>query len=78
MNSKITEFHLSKPPYIYLRQSTPGQVRHHRVLPARVRDWGRPGLIAFLSRPIRAIGGAYGPQRERAAAGPGASAATAG
>lgn len=30
MNSKITEFHLSKPPYIYLRQSTPGQVRHHQ------------------------------------------------
>lgn len=30
MNSKITEFHLSKPAYIYLRQSTPGQVRHHQ------------------------------------------------
>jgi len=29
MNSKITESHLSKPAYIYLRQSTPGQVRHH-------------------------------------------------
>ena len=50
----------------------------YRVLPARMRDWGRPGLIAFLSRLIRAIGGAYGQQRERAAAGPGASAATAG
>lgn len=30
MNGKITEFHLSKPAYIYLRQSTPGQVRHHQ------------------------------------------------
>ncbi len=30
MNSKITEFHLSKPAYIYLRQSTPEQVRHHQ------------------------------------------------
>ena len=30
MNSKISEFHLSKPAYIYLRQSTPGQVRHHQ------------------------------------------------
>jgi dimethylargininase len=48
------------------------------VLPARVRDWRQPGLIAFLSRPIRAIGGAYGQQRERAAAGSGSSAATAG
>src|SRR5258706_7337906 len=30
MNPKITEHHRSKPDYIYLRQSTPGQVRHHR------------------------------------------------
>src|SRR5258707_4276487 len=30
MNPKITEHHRSKPAYIYLRQSTPGQVRHHR------------------------------------------------
>src|SRR5215471_17005124 len=30
MNSKITERHRSKPAYIYLRQSTPGQVRHHQ------------------------------------------------
>jgi DNA invertase Pin-like site-specific DNA recombinase len=30
MNTKITEFHLSKPAYIYLRQSSPGQVRHHQ------------------------------------------------
>jgi DNA invertase Pin-like site-specific DNA recombinase len=29
MNPKITEHHRSKPAYIYLRQSTPGQVRHH-------------------------------------------------
>ena len=48
------------------------------VLPAGVRDWRRPGLIAFLPRLIRAIGGTYGQQRERAAAGPGPTAATAG
>jgi DNA invertase Pin-like site-specific DNA recombinase len=30
MNPKITEHHRNKPAYIYLRQSTPGQVRHHR------------------------------------------------
>ena len=48
------------------------------VLPARVRDWRRPGLIAFLPRLIRAIGGAYEQQRERSAAGPGPFAATAG
>ena len=30
MNLKITEQHRSKPAYIYLRQSTPGQVLHHR------------------------------------------------
>jgi DNA invertase Pin-like site-specific DNA recombinase len=30
MNPKITEHHRSRPAYIYLRQSTPGQVRHHR------------------------------------------------
>jgi len=30
VNPKITEHHRSKPAYIYLRQSTPGQVRHHQ------------------------------------------------
>jgi DNA invertase Pin-like site-specific DNA recombinase len=30
MNPKIKEHHRSKPAYIYLRQSTPGQVRHHQ------------------------------------------------
>src|ERR671923_2300304 len=30
MNSKITEQHRSRPPYIYIRQSTPGQVLHHQ------------------------------------------------
>ena len=30
MNPKIQEQHRSKPAYIYLRQSTPGQVLHHR------------------------------------------------
>ncbi len=30
MNPKIQEQHCRKPAYIYLRQSTPGQVLHHR------------------------------------------------
>jgi DNA invertase Pin-like site-specific DNA recombinase len=30
MNSKITEQHQSKPAYVYVRQSTMGQVRHHQ------------------------------------------------
>jgi len=30
MNLKITERHRSKPAYIYVRQSSPGQVRHHQ------------------------------------------------
>jgi len=30
MNPKISEAHQRKPAYIYLRQSTPEQVRHHR------------------------------------------------
>lgn len=30
LNPKITEHHRSRPAYIYLRQSTPGQVRHHQ------------------------------------------------
>src|SRR5438034_3759079 len=29
-NSKITEQHQRKPAYVYVRQSTPGQVRHHQ------------------------------------------------
>ena len=30
MNPKVQEHHRSKPAYIYLRQSTPSQVRHHQ------------------------------------------------
>lgn len=30
MNSKITEDHQSKPAYVYVRQSTMAQVRHHQ------------------------------------------------
>src|SRR6516164_4871932 len=30
MNPKITEQHRSKSAYVYLRQSTPGQVLHHQ------------------------------------------------
>ncbi len=54
------------------------RLTEHRVLPAGVRDERRPGLIAFLPRPIRAIGGTYAQERERAAARAGPSAAAAG
>ena len=30
MNPKITPVHQTKPAYIYIRQSTLGQVRHHQ------------------------------------------------
>src|SRR5215467_294636 len=30
MHEKVTHHHLTKPAYLYLRQSTMGQVRHHR------------------------------------------------
>ena len=30
MNSKITAQHQNKPAYVYVRQSTMGQVRHHQ------------------------------------------------
>jgi DNA invertase Pin-like site-specific DNA recombinase len=30
MNPKIAQHHRNRPAYIYLRQSTPGQVRHHQ------------------------------------------------
>jgi hypothetical protein len=30
VREKITHRHLTKPAYLYLRQSTMGQVRHHR------------------------------------------------
>ena len=30
MNPKITEQHLSRPAYIYVRQSTNAQVHHHQ------------------------------------------------
>ena len=30
MSAQITEQHLQRPAYIYVRQSTLGQVRHHR------------------------------------------------
>ena len=29
MNPKIAEHHRSRSAYVYLRQSTPGQVLHH-------------------------------------------------
>jgi DNA invertase Pin-like site-specific DNA recombinase len=64
MNPKITEHHRSKPAYIYLRQSTPGQVRHHRESTERqyaLREkalelgWNQPA-IRILDRDLGVSG----------------------
>lgn len=60
MNPKIQEHHRSKPAYIYLRQSTPGQVRHNQESTERqyaLREkalelgWGE-ALIRTLDRDL--------------------------
>jgi DNA invertase Pin-like site-specific DNA recombinase len=64
MNSKIQEHHRSKPAYIYLRQSTPSQVRHHQESTERqyaLREkalelgWSKP-LIRTLDRDLGKTG----------------------
>jgi DNA invertase Pin-like site-specific DNA recombinase len=64
MNPKITEHHRSRPAYIYLRQSTPGQVRHHRESTERqyaLREkalelgWNQP-TIRILDRDLGVSG----------------------
>jgi DNA invertase Pin-like site-specific DNA recombinase len=64
MNPKITEHHRSKPAYIYLRQSTPGQVRHHQesterqyALREKALELGRSqSLIRTLDRELGKTG----------------------
>src|SRR6266853_2829030 len=46
MNPKIQEQHRRKPAYIYLRQSTPGQVLHHRE--SRERQYALRGKAREL------------------------------
>src|SRR5215813_9539877 len=61
---KIAEHHRSKPAYIYLRQSTPGQVRHHQESterPYALRDMAiglgwRESLIRTLDRDLGKTG----------------------
>lgn len=63
MNPKIAEHHRSRPAYIYLRQSTPGQVRHHQESTERqyaLREkavelgWSEPLIVTFRNnRPLR-------------------------
>ena len=56
MNQKVTQHHLQKPAFIYVRQSTMGQVRHHResterqyALQHRAQELGwTPQLIRVL------------------------------
>ena len=64
MNTKITPQHLSKPAYIYIRQSTLAQVRHHQESTERqyaLREkalelgWGE-SLIRTLDRDLGKTG----------------------
>src|SRR6266536_2457735 len=64
MNPKIQEYHCRKPAYIYLRQSTPGQVLHHResterqyALRNKARELGwSESLIRTLDRDLGKTG----------------------
>ena len=64
MNPKIGEHHRSRPAYIYLRQSTPGQVRHHQesterqyALREKARELGwSQSLIRILDRDLGKTG----------------------
>ena len=64
MNPKILEHHRSKPAYIYLRQSTPSQVRHHQesterqyALREKARQLGwSESLIRTLDRDLGKTG----------------------
>lgn len=61
MNSKITEFHLSKPAYVYLRQSTPGQVRHHQQSTERQYALREKALqLGWTDSSIRTLDGDLG------------------
>jgi DNA invertase Pin-like site-specific DNA recombinase len=71
MSTKIKDHHRSKPAYIYLRQSTLGQLRHHqesteRQYALRERamelDWP-PELIQLLDGDM-GLSGAHSQQRE--------------
>lgn len=60
MNGKITEQHQRKPAYVYVRQSTPAQVRHHQestqrqyALRERALELGwSPSAIRILDRDL--------------------------
>src|ERR1700737_4594007 len=64
MNPKISDDHRRKPAYIYLRQSTPGQVRHHQesterqyALREKALDLGwNDGAIRILDRDLGKTG----------------------
>ena len=64
MNLKITEQHRSKPAYIYVRQSSPGQVRHHQesterqyALREKAAELGwNPAAIRTLDRDLGVSG----------------------
>ena len=56
MNPKITEHHRSRPAYIYLRQSTPGQVLHHQESTERQYALREKALeLGWSESPIRTL-----------------------
>jgi DNA invertase Pin-like site-specific DNA recombinase len=61
MREKITHAHLTKPAYLYLRQSTLGQVRHHRESTERqsaLKDKACP--LGWPADQVRILDGAWG------------------
>jgi DNA invertase Pin-like site-specific DNA recombinase len=56
MNPQIAEHHRSRPACIYLRQSTPGQVRHHRESTERQYALREKALeLGWSESPIRTL-----------------------
>src|SRR5260370_31314085 len=63
MNPKIAEHHRSRSAYVYLRQSTPGQVLHHQESTERqssLREkseevsWSQPSIPTLDARLVKA------------------------
>ena len=56
MSSKITDKHLSRQAYVYIRQSTMGQVRFHQESTERQYNLlGKAGLLGWKPDQIRIL-----------------------
>ncbi len=71
MSAKIKDHHRARPAYIYLRQSTQGQLRHHQESTERqyalreralALDWS-PAMIQVLDGDL-GLSGAHSQHRE--------------